>query len=130
MAIGANLVNTEVQTVYGKIVNVETVAEDSLKLADFIPSPGNVVVEPIPPDEQTKGGLALPEQARTDKNLGWIVAVNPEDRKHRVGDLVFYRFGGGQQVAIEGRDVIILQFTDRISDILGHWPKEKLQNQA
>jgi len=130
MAIAANLINRDIQETYSKIVNVKTVAEDSLKLADFIPSPGNVVVEPIPPDEQTKGGLALPEQARTDKNLGWVVAIHPADQKHRVGDLVFYRFGGGQQVAIEGRDVIILQYTDRISDILGHWPTEVFSESA
>ena len=122
--------NPEVQEVYGSIVNVKSVAEDSLKLADFIPSPGNVIVEPIPPDDQTKGGLVLPEQARTDKNLGWVVAIHPSDDKHHVGDLVFYRFGGGQQVRIENRDVIILQFTDRISDILGHWPAGTLEKTA
>jgi len=126
MSISTECVNTEVQDVYKKVVSVKTVAEDSLRLCDFIPSPQNVVVEPIPPDVQTKGGLVIPEQARSDKSVGWVVAVHPEDTRHRIGDLVYYRFGGGQTVRIEGRDVLILQYTDRISDILGHWPKEKL----
>lgn len=127
MAIGSDIVNTEIQDVYRKEVNVRTVAEDSLRLADFVPSRQNVVVEPIPPDAQTKGGLHIPEQARADKSVGWVVAVHPEDYEHRIGDLVYYRYGAGQQLRIEGRDVIVLQYTDRISDIMGCWPKEKLE---
>jgi co-chaperonin GroES (HSP10) len=123
MAVANEQLNPEIQDLYGrKAIAVPRVAEDGLKLDTFIPSRGNLVIEPIPAEEQTKGGVFLPEIARADKSVGWVVAVHPEERIFLKGDLVFYRFGAGQGVTIEGRNVVIVQYTDRISDILGHWP--------
>ena len=121
-------INSEIQDVYGKLVNVQTVAEDSLKLSDFIPARRNLVVEPIPPDTVTKGGLVIPEAAKTDKSVGWAVAVHPDDKEYAIGDLIYFRFGAGQQIRIEGRDVVVLQyFSDSFGDILGHWPRSQVR---
>lgn len=126
MTLKNESVNGEVQEVYGKIVNSKTVAEDALKLEDFIPARRNVVVEPLPPDTEI-GGIILPTEAQADKSVGFVVAVNPEDPDYIVGDLVYYRFGSGQQIRIQGRDVVVLQyFADSFGDILGFWPKDKV----
>jgi co-chaperonin GroES (HSP10) len=119
--------NGEVQGIYGRIVRVRSVADESLKLADFEPARHNIAVEPLPPDQASKGGIVLPSMAQADKSVGWVVAVHRDEAEYQVGDLVYYRFGGGQQIKIEGRDIVMLNHLQDISDILGRWPAGKVQ---
>lgn len=129
MANNGQKINPEIQQAFGPLVNHQSVAEDSLKLADFVPARRCLLVEPLPRDATTKGGLVIPEQAQTDKSVGIVRSVNPADgEEYRPGDLIYFRFGAGQQIRIEGREVVVLQyFQDMFGDILGHWPADRVQ---
>lgn len=94
-------------------------------MADFKIKPlgDRVIVKPKEADEQTKGGIILPDTAKEKPIEGTIVAVGPgktEEGKTielsvKVGDIVLYGKYGGTEISVEGDDYLIM----RESDIYG-----------
>lgn len=82
-----------------------------------------VIVKPKEAEEQTKGGIILPDTAKEKPIEGTIVAVGPgktEEGKTieltvKVGDTVLYGKYGGTEISVEGDDYLIM----RESDIYG-----------
>jgi len=88
-----------------------------------------VVVEPMPKEEVTKGGIVLPDTAKEKPQEGKVVAVGPgrlsDDGKRvvmdvKVGDLVIYAKYGGTEIKEDNEELIIL----RESDILAKKTKK------
>ena len=88
------------------------------------PLDDRVVVEPMEGEEQTTGGIFLPDSAREKPQKGEIVAVGPGrllDSGERgemsvsVGATVLFAKYGGTEIKVEGRDLVILREGDLLA---------------
>jgi len=95
-------------------------------MADFKIKPlaDRVIIKPNEAEEQTKGGIILPDTAKEKPVEGKIVAVGAgkvtDDGKTiamslKVGDIVLYGKYSGTEVKIDGDEYLIM----RESDIYG-----------
>ena len=75
-----------------------------------------VVIEPKSAETQTASGLYIPDTAKEKPQQGVIVAVGPgkkdEPMEVKVGDLVIYGKYAGTEVAVEGKDYLIMKHSD------------------
>ncbi len=76
-----------------------------------------VIVEPIEPEEQTQGGIILPDTAKEKPREGKVIAVGPgkptDDGERipppvKVGDIVIYTEFSGTEVKIDGKKYLIV----------------------
>lgn len=87
------------------------------------PLADRVVVKPLAQETKTKSGLIIPDTAKEKSHQGKIIAVGEgkyEDGKLmpltvKVGDLVLYKEYGGDEIKLDGEEVVIL----KEDDILG-----------
>jgi chaperonin GroES len=91
------------------------------------PMDDRVVVEPLPAEEVTAGGIVLPDSAKEKPQRGTVIAVGPGkllDSGNRgelsvaVGDLVIYGRYGGSDIEIDGREMKILRESDILAKVL------------
>lgn len=69
-----------------------------------------ILVKPLPPDEKTKGGIVVPDNAQQPKDEGIVVAVNrwftrgdvAMEPSVKVGDHVIYSRFMGSDFRFEG----------------------------
>ena len=82
------------------------------------------MVEPIEQEEETAGGIVLPETAKEKPQQGKILAAGPGDRNDKgdriamdvkAGDTVLFAKYSGTEVKIDGKKLLIM----RESDLLG-----------
>jgi chaperonin GroES len=80
-----------------------------------------VVIQPMPREEITKGGIVLPDTAKEKPMDGKILAVGPgslDDSGKRVpldvkvGDIVIYAKYAGTEIKEDGEELIILRESD------------------
>ena len=84
------------------------------------PLADRVVVRSLDRNEQTRGGLFIPDTAREKPQQGEIVAAGPgrfDDGKRvpmevKVGDKVLYGKYSGTEVTIDGEALLILRESD------------------
>lgn len=86
------------------------------------PTPGFIMIKPEESVEKTKSGIYLPENATEEKPLkGEVLAVgdaevlaNGGTRKSpvKVGQTVFYKKWGGNEIKIDGVDLLFAKFED------------------
>ena len=84
------------------------------------PLADRVVVRSLDRNEQTRGGLFIPDTAKEKPQEGEILAVGPgrfDDGKRvpmevKVGDKVLYGKYSGTEVVIDGEPLLILRETD------------------
>lgn len=94
-------------------------ATKTKKKVGLQPLADRVVVKPEPAEEETKGGIIVPETAKEKPQKGDVVAVGQgkkdEPMTVQQGDKVLYGKYAGTEVTIEGDDYLIM----RESDIYG-----------
>ncbi|MBI2393369.1 MAG: co-chaperone GroES [Deltaproteobacteria bacterium] len=67
------------------------------------PLNGHVLLEPVAPEEKTKGGIILPDTAREAPDEGVIEALPPNGSDEvAIGDRVLYKRYAGQEISFEG----------------------------
>jgi chaperonin GroES len=84
------------------------------------PLADRVVVRSLESNEQTRGGLFIPDTAKEKPQEGEILAVGPgrfDDGKRvpmevKVGDKVLFGKYSGTEVMIDGESLLILRETD------------------
>jgi len=85
------------------------------------PLADRVIVKPMEAEEQTKGGIILPDTAKEKPVEGTVVAVGPgkvsDDGKVismeiKKGDKVLYGKYSGSEVNVEGEDYLIMRESD------------------
>ena len=90
----------------------------------FRPLHDRVVVRRIEAEEKTSGGIIIPDTAKEKPQKGEVIAVGAgkilEDGKIRpmsvkVGERVLFGKYGGQQVKVDGEELLVL----REDDIMG-----------
>lgn len=87
------------------------------------PMNGHVCIRPDPPDSKTRGGIYLPDSAKSDKRQGTVVALPRTDLDYRpdawkegadmliglalqVGDRVVYPTGYETEIEYEGEEFV------------------------
>lgn len=126
--------NSQVQTFYGKILGDKFVIDGRLSLDTFVPSRYHLVVKRLPPETMSKGGIHIPEQAREQKSLGFVVKMHPDDLSagaYQIGDLILFAASACYPMPMANQDLVILQFAgEDDTSIYGHWPKETFDAEA
>lgn len=114
----------EHHVLYEKQINESADADlPQASVADFCCAPGHVLVEPLPPKTRI-GGLVIPDRFQKKQALGWIRKA-PPGSPFAAGDLVLFASGGGQEVLIESRPMLIIDdLPGTVGDIFGRWPAE------
>lgn len=78
----------------------------------------HVLVRREKPEEVSKGGIILAPTAQTKSRTGEVLAVGPgtylENGTRRpievqVGQVVYFRGGSGQEVRIDGEDLVMIR---------------------
>ena len=81
----------------------------------------NVLIEPLEAEEKTASGILLPDTAKEKPQQGKVVAVGkgkmgPKGDLHpmvvKVGDTVMYKKWGGNEVKVNGKDMILVSQED------------------
>ena len=85
------------------------------------PISNNVLIKRLEKEETTKGGIVLPETAKEKPTKGKVLAVGNgkllDDGTRtsfqvKVGDLVLFNSYGGNDVEIDGEEVLIMEESD------------------
>lgn len=75
-----------------------------------------VVVRPREQDQVTKGGIIIPDTAKEKPVIGEVLAVGngkkDEPMTVKVGDIILYGKYSGNEVSIDGEDVMIMRESD------------------
>jgi len=84
----------------------------------------HVIVKRIEEDQKTKGGIIIPDTAKEKPQMGEVIAAGPGKRTEdgkvlaldvKKGDRVLFSKYGGNDIKIEGEELLIM----REDDILG-----------
>ena len=87
----------------------------------FKPTAGNILLEPEEATRQTPSGIVLPEGAGEKPQRGKVLGVGPDEITDsggkrtppcKVGDLVYYKKWGGNEIKINGKDYLFVKFED------------------
>lgn len=87
----------------------------------FRPLHDRVVVKRIEAEEKTKGGIIIPDTAKEKPSQGEITAVGPGGRDEagklipvdlKVGDRVLFGKWSGNEVVLDGQDLLIMKESD------------------
>ena len=84
------------------------------------PLADRVAIRPLEESETMRGGLYIPDTAKEKPTQGEVMAVGPGriekgvrvPMEVRVGDRVIYGKYSGQNVTIDGTEVVIIKVTD------------------
>lgn len=80
------------------------------------PLADRVLVEPMPAESKTASGIIIPDTAKEKPMKGTVVAAGPgkkdEPMSVKVGDVVLYGKYAGTELAIEGKDFLIMRESD------------------
>ena len=76
------------------------------------PLAGYVLIEPAPKETKTASGIVLPE--------GKVLACGPDSVEEgktvkcpvKVGDKVVYKKWGGNEIKVEGKELLLIKFED------------------
>ena len=87
-------------------------------MSKLIPLSGRVILEPKREEEKTKSGIVLPDTAEKEKSReGKIIGVASDVKKVKKGDQVLYKEYAGEEVKMNGKDLIILEEKDILAII-------------
>jgi chaperonin GroES len=87
-----------------------------------------VVIEPSEGEEQTAGGILLPETAKEKPQQGTIIAVGPGRRDDsgkliamdvKVNDKVLYARYAGTEIKLDGKKLLIVKESDILAVVVG-----------
>lgn len=87
----------------------------------LLPIGDRLLIDPIPVDEISAGGIILPDTARVTPDKGTILAAGDDvkDTKLKAGTVVLFRKNSGSTVTYESKDYIILGVKEVIGIITG-----------
>lgn len=81
-----------------------------------IPLHDRVIVQPAETEQQTKGGIIIPDTAKEKPQRGIVIAAGPGKKDEPVtvktGDTVLYGKYAGTEIQIDGKDLLIMRESD------------------
>ena len=85
------------------------------------PLADRVLVEPQEAEEKTASGIIIPDTAKEKPQRGTVVAAGPgtkdEEMQVKVGDTVLYGKYAGTELAVEGKDYLMMRQSDILAII-------------
>ena len=90
------------------------------------PKRDRLIVKKAPPEEETSGGIKIPELAQQKPQLGYILSVGPgcytrygywKEPPGKEEDIVVFRKYSGKTVKIDGQEFFIIDFDEILSVI-------------
>lgn len=89
------------------------------------PLADRVVVKPLEQESKTKSGIIIPDTAKEKSQKGKVLTKGPgkyEDGKQvplsvKIGDIVLYKEYGGDEIKLDGEQVMILKEEDILAII-------------
>jgi chaperonin GroES len=90
------------------------------------PLADRILVKPLEPEEKTKGGIIIPDNAKEKPQKGEVVAVGPgkiADNGQKIvmelkkGDKVLYGKYSGTEVTVDGQELLIVRESDVLAVI-------------
>ena len=89
------------------------------------PLADRVVVKPLAEESKTKSGIIIPDTAKEKSQKGKVIAVGKgkyEDGKLipltvKLGDVVLYKEYGGDEMKLDGAEVMVLREEDILAII-------------
>ncbi len=80
------------------------------------PLADRVLIEAAPAEEKTAFGIIIPDTAKEKPQKGTVVAVGPgkkdEPMTVKVGDAVLYGKYSGTELAVDGKEYLIMRESD------------------
>lgn len=80
------------------------------------PLADRVLIEPAEVEQKTAGGIIIPDTAKEKPQKGVVVAVGPgkkdEPMTIKVGDTVLYGKYSGTEIAIDGKNFLMMKEAD------------------
>lgn len=80
-----------------------------------------VLLEPAKKDEKTAGGIYLPDEARTEKKEGIVLAVGTFNKGGELplkkGDKVLYGGYSNEEFEMNGKKYLLVDFKDIVAKI-------------
>jgi chaperonin GroES len=83
----------------------------SVEKISIKPLMGFVLIEPVEAEEKTSSGIILPSSAQEKPALGKVLAA-ADNSPVKVGDMVFYKKWGGDEIKINGKELKLVKFED------------------
>ncbi|MCG2686272.1 co-chaperone GroES [Candidatus Parcubacteria bacterium] len=86
-----------------------------------------VLIEPLEEESKTPSGIVLPDSAKEKPQQGKVIAVGPgkvEDGQTiapvvKVNDKVLYKKWGGNEVKVEGKEMLLVKEEDLMAVVVG-----------
>lgn len=80
------------------------------------PMNGRVVVKPMEPGKETKGGIVIPDTAREKPVEGEVIAVAEDSTEEvAISDRVIYAKYGGTEIEMDGEKFVLLLADDLLA---------------
>lgn len=83
-------------------------------------TPGYLLIEPLEKEVKTASGIYLPDNAGEKPQKGKVLVIGETllqdgqkiESPTKIGDIVFYKKWGGNEVKIEGKEYLFVKFED------------------
>ena len=76
------------------------------------PTAGYLLIEPLEKEIKTASGIYLPDNAGEKPQKGKVLAVGLKTSLVKIGDVVFYKKWGGNEVKIDNKEYLFVKFED------------------
>lgn len=76
------------------------------------PLTDRVVLEQIESEEKTSSGIILPDSAKEKPEQAKVVAIGPDVKGIKTGEIVLYTKYGPNEVKVEGKEYLIVKEED------------------
>lgn len=91
------------------------------KKVNITPLHDRVIVKPAAAETKTAGGIIIPDTAKEKPQRGTVVAAGPGKKDEPVtvktGDTVLYGKYAGNEINLEGEDLLIMRESDILAII-------------
>ncbi len=82
-------------------------------MLSFRPLDDRVLVQPLEPEEVTRGGLFIPDTAKEKPQEGRVVAIGTDENlRVKVGDRILYAKYSGTEIKLNGEEHIVVNRND------------------
>jgi len=91
------------------------------------PLADNILIEPFKKEETTPTGIVIPDTAKEKPQEGKVVAIGPGRKENgelikpgvKKGDRILYKKWGGNEVKVNGKEMLIVREEDILAIIAG-----------
>ncbi len=87
-----------------------------MKKLNLKPTAGYLLIEPTEAETKTASGIYLPDTASEKPQKGKVLAIGEATKDFakpaKVGDVVFYKKWGGNEVKIDSKEYLFVKFED------------------